>query len=111
MTNVPIVNQRATVKAVFVGNDEERDYKAGEWNFYSSGDIEHYGILFGCPCGCGSLLSIPFKSTTRPNWEWDGNEDKPTVTPSILNYQMNKEGKIIGEHWHGFLTAGVFKSC
>lgn len=40
-------------------------------------------------------------STTPKVWGWDGNEDKPTLTPSI---------HAVG-HWHGFLTAGVLKSC
>lgn len=34
-------------------------------------------------------------------WGWDGNEDQPTITPSILSP---------GE-WHGYLTAGEFRSC
>jgi len=34
-------------------------------------------------------------------WGWDGNEDKPTLTPSILD----------PGHWHGYLTAGFFRSC
>jgi hypothetical protein len=35
-------------------------------------------------------------------WAWDRNEDAPTVTPSI-NIQHG--------HWHGYLTAGVFRAC
>jgi len=35
-------------------------------------------------------------------WQWDGNEDNPTVTPSI---------NINNGHWHGYLTGGVFRSC
>lgn len=31
-------------------------------------------------------------------WEWDGNLDKPTLTPSL---------HLVG-YWHGFLTAGRF---
>lgn len=34
-------------------------------------------------------------------WGWDGNFDKPTVTPSVL---QNGE-------WHGHLQAGRFNSC
>lgn len=34
-------------------------------------------------------------------WGWNGNIDKPTITPSIhLLHQ-----------WHGWLTDGVLKSC
>ena len=34
-------------------------------------------------------------------WGWDGDEERPTLQPSIHD---------IG-HWHGFLTAGVLVSC
>ena len=34
-------------------------------------------------------------------WGWDGNEEKPTLTPSIHD---------VG-HWHGFLRSGVLESC
>lgn len=33
-------------------------------------------------------------------WGWDGNFDKPTVTPSIHHPGL----------WHGYLTAGRFQS-
>lgn len=35
------------------------------------------------------------------SWQWDGDRDKPTITPSI-----NCE-KICG--WHGHITKGEFK--
>jgi Family of unknown function (DUF6527) len=34
-------------------------------------------------------------------WGWDGNEEKPTLQPSI---------HVIGR-WHGYLTAGRLQSC
>lgn len=34
-------------------------------------------------------------------WGWDGNEDRPTLNPSIHD----------PGHWHGYLTAGEFRSC
>ena len=34
-------------------------------------------------------------------WGWDGDEQRPTLHPSIHD---------IG-HWHGFLTDGVLVSC
>lgn len=36
----------------------------------------------------------------HPCWEWDGNLDAPTLTPSL-----DLRGV-----WHGWLQAGVFKS-
>jgi len=34
-------------------------------------------------------------------WTWDGNEDKPTLTPSIL----------APGQWHGWLRGGRLVSC
>ena len=34
-------------------------------------------------------------------WTWDGNEENPTLSPSI-----DWPG-----HWHGYLTNGQLKSC
>ncbi len=34
-------------------------------------------------------------------WGWDGNLDRPTMTPSILN----------PDEWHGYLRSGRFESC
>ena len=34
-------------------------------------------------------------------WGWDGNEDAPTLKPSILAHGQ----------WHGYLTAGKLQSC
>jgi len=36
-----------------------------------------------------------------PYWAWDGNEDRPTLSPSV---------HCIGA-WHGFFTAGRMVSC
>jgi len=44
-------------------------------------------------------------------WRWDGNREKPTVTPSILNSSTDPETKVRFESWHGFLTAGRLVSC
>lgn len=37
------------------------------------------------------------------SWKWDGDEVKPTLTPSIQ--------KLSGCRWHGWLQGGVFKTC
>jgi hypothetical protein len=34
-------------------------------------------------------------------WGWDGNEDAPTLTPSIH----------FPGHWHGYLRQGRLESC
>ncbi len=41
------------------------------------------------------------KNAVGASWQWDGNREKPTITPSI-----NCE-KVCG--WHGFIVGGEFK--
>jgi hypothetical protein len=60
-------------------------------------------IVYVCPRG--SLCSVPILPARNGNgagWTWDGNEDRPTLTPSI-NCQPDREG---GSCWHGFITNG-----
>lgn len=62
-------------------------------------------IDFVCPCGCGVVHAIPVCRTVKEPrcWLWDGNVEKPTLSPSIK--------RIGGCGWHGFLTKGVFETC
>ena len=65
------------------------------------------GVMFDCPCGCGTRCFIPF---TQPldggssidyhvTWERTGDSfENLTLTPSIL--------RIGGCGWHGFITNG-----
>lgn len=62
-------------------------------------------LSFKCPCGCGDLCAIRIRDDGLNEggaWGWDKNEETPTTTPSI---------NINSGHWHGYLTAGVFKPC
>ena len=73
-----------------LGGDRSRDY--------------HY--LYLClPGGGGGFHQIKVVRGTEPNsvrvWGWDGNEAKPTITPSIL----------IERECHGHVTAGVWVPC
>ena len=65
------------------------------------------GLYYVCPCGCGHEGFLRFRTGRYANehltWIWDGNEDKPTLQPSIQ--------RLLGCRWHGYLIAGVFKSC
>ena len=68
-------------------------------------------MSFICPCGCGDLCGVNVKPIEQlghviPPWQWNGDMDKPTLTPSIRIGGNNGT-----EHWHGYLTNGVFKSC
>lgn len=62
--------------------------------------IDHAHLLFMCPCGGGHLSGVP---VNRPagllSWQWNGNKEKPSLTPSIHNINCG---------WHGYLTDGEF---
>lgn len=73
---------------------------------YKDGEI--VGLSFVCP-GCLDLTTIMFKRFgVHATWNWDGNVESPTCTPSILHHASNTPDRC---GWHGYLTAGVFKSC
>jgi hypothetical protein len=72
-------------------------------------------ILFVCPKGkrCGVLLGPSPVGREHPDaaciWGWNGDRDKPTLTPSI-NCLAEKDGKPTGGcGWHGFITNGEFR--
>jgi hypothetical protein len=51
---------------------------------------------------CQIALRPSQKNAVGASWQWDGNRDAPTITPSV-----NCE-KLCG--WHGFITKGHFTS-
>lgn len=75
------------------------DVKPGSY-FFEDGHIK-----FDCPCGCGSCSVLPVyrsgDAKPAPNaWWWDGNEDAPTLDPSIR--------QLGGCKFHGFLQSGTW---
>lgn len=67
-------------------------------------DDESSHLDYVCPCGCKEIRSLPVKTSDKePSfWKWDGNRDKPTITPSIRHVPY-KPGAC---NWHGFVTNG-----
>lgn len=53
----------------------------------------NYGVIW--------LRPVPEGMAAHPSWEWDGNEDKPTLKPSV---------HAVGR-WHGYFTNGRMESC
>ena len=69
-------------------------------------NLKYPGLMFVCP-GCdldGSGLHIlPVNTDVKsPAWDWNGDVDKPTLSPSILT----KHGDFI---CHSYLKDGVFE--
>lgn len=62
------------------------------------------GFAFVCPCGCGREGYLPIDTfTAGPRWDWNGDRERPTLTPSVLFRG--------GCQWHGFLTNGEWRTC
>lgn len=47
------------------------------------------------------LRPLPADEEPHPSWDWDGNEDAPTLKPSV-HYVWR---------WHGWFRAGRMVSC
>ncbi len=80
------------------------DLAIGEYYFGIDGQGQRFftGMLPG-----QTVCIIPLRPVITAGlnggryWDWDGNEDKPTLTPSI-----NAVGS-----WHGWVRAGRMASC
>ncbi len=58
----------------------------------------------------GSVAPIPI--TGDYAWGWDGNLERPTLTPSIWrNKRHPNEEQDHPNEWHGWLRAGRLESC
>lgn len=65
-------------------------------------------MIFTCPRDPERECTIaikPQRNGVRASWEWDGNREAPTVSPSI-----NCNGAA-GCGWHGWIRKGVATSC
>lgn len=87
------------IEAKLVDDISEHFNEPGSFSYYTIyGSAEIAGLNFVCPCGCNAVLGVNFKT-----WQWNGNKEKPTITPSILHMNDCK--------YHGFLTNSIFTSC
>lgn len=70
--------------------------------------IRYMALQFICP-GCAlhggsGLHSLPVNSPNHPpSWDWNGDQEKPSLSPSILT--RTGEGQVC----HSFLRDGVFE--
>jgi len=100
-----------TLKSPVKATKVEDAYKSdipGAFNFRKVEGEDFWGyIRFKCPCGCGSFSSLSVGLNTKPSnaghatWQWDGNEETPTLQPSIHHI----------DHWHGWLENGIFRDA
>ena len=80
------------------------DRTPGSFLIVSQRDLPGLWFCSICPCGCGKYSALAIgkgeKPKAKPSWSWDGDEDRPTLKPSINHV----------DHWHGWLTGGIWKS-
>jgi len=53
------------------------------------------------PDGMASIIDIRPCNPGGPSWEWDGNEEQPTLSPSVHAI----------DRWHGWVRNGRMESC
>lgn len=80
--------------------DDGPAMQVGDFFFEVEEDGNEY-LVFVTP----KKLRLPLPITGPRAWQFDGNRDKPTITPSIWSDK--------GSHydWHGFITNGELVIC
>jgi len=69
--------------------------KVGDFSF--ADNLKHINIWLPGQLSPDAIQITTDKGRNEPRiWFWDGNQEQPTITPSI---------HLVG-HWHGHLTAG-----
>ena len=54
-------------------------------------------------------IAVSTAAKENGRWLWDGNEELPTLSPSIQSWTEIRGERL--ELWHGFLKAGVLSGC
>lgn len=73
------------------------------------GERRYQALMFWCP-GCetedgeGGMHMLPVNRPDGKSWGWNGDIDRPTLTPSILT-RVDSRGLLC----HSFLVDGVFQ--
>jgi len=99
----PTTNRESVGAVYFTDEDKGFEYGAGAF-WFQENPLTIEGVLPG-----GTHFSLPLDGSR--GWQWDGNKEKPTITPSIATSITWGEERERIELWHGFLTAGRFVSC
>jgi hypothetical protein len=69
-----------------------------------------HGYLHWCP-GCDHAHAISVNNPGRPNWQFDGNVFRPTVSPSIRIFTPAYEGDPERTDCHYFIRNGQLEFC
>jgi hypothetical protein len=97
------------------------DAPVGTFDIVAGHGVEGYPgatghCIFVCPNGrrCAVLIGPSAVGKPNPNalavWGWDGNVDRPTLTPSINCRTTKDDGTPAGGcGWHGYISSGVIR--
>jgi hypothetical protein len=69
--------------------------------FFIEQSDEDWWMALKLPDGSYNDLPIKLGKDVGRGWAWDGNHDKPTLSPSV---------HCVG-HWHGWIRSGRMVSC
>lgn len=101
----------ADLPATLVDDIDEAVDLPGAFEILRDAEGRPTDMLYICPCGCGHTGTLRLRPCDeRPSWDMRGPIDRPTLTPSVHHILQRTTG---GErtHWHGWLTAGVWRPC
>jgi hypothetical protein len=56
---------------------------------------------------CSLPIAINEKPAESPSWIWDGNGERPTLSPSVWHAPRTAATY----EWHGFIRNGRMESC
>jgi hypothetical protein len=99
--------------AVFVPYE---DWNDGEGHPPGAFTIETWNcgtkaMLYNCPSdGSEGLLRLRPCNGERPSWEFNGDLDRPALTPSVHRVFKRGDGSQ-STIWHGWLRNGRWESC
>ena len=83
-------------------DDLDTQGQRGDWCFLNNNEL--IAIRFGEDAFTG-LVVIPIAENAmqgKPHWQWNGNMEAPTLSPSILVHENPGWSK----GWHGFMREG-----
>ncbi len=75
-------------------------------------DPDQVRWMFFCPgCECGHFVQTKQGKTPGPTWDWNGDVNKPTVSPSLLvqSGKLNAEGHYMPTVCHSFIKDGMIQ--
>lgn len=73
--------------------------KIGEFQIVPDGELHRLYMVLPSDTIC--IIPIRRGNETKGAWAWDGNEQAPTLSPSVWQKGC----------WHGWIRAGRMESC